>query len=140
MSRASTSAVRRAKAFLEPSGRIRVLILMHETSYCFLRAAAIWRLLALTSTIKTRVLFSSIWAWSACWEPPVCKILCAYLLHGRLGVERVDEDGRGIHARSMGDRLAGVLGRTGQLKGLGLVEAGGLPDGALLVRVRLSSR
>lgn len=63
-----------------------------------------------------------------------------YLLHGRLGVKRVDQDGRGIHARSMGDRLAGVLGRTGQLKGLGQVEAGGLPDGALLVRVRLSSR
>lgn len=61
MSRASTSAVRRAKAFLEPSGRMRVLILMQETSYCFLRAAAIWRLLALTSTMKTRVLFSSIW-------------------------------------------------------------------------------
>jgi hypothetical protein len=60
MSRASTSAVRRAKAFLEPSGRIRVLILTQLTSYSFLRAAAIWRLLALTSTMKTRVLFSSI--------------------------------------------------------------------------------
>jgi hypothetical protein len=141
MSRASTSAVRRAKAFLEPSGRIRVLILMHETSYCFLRAAAIWRLLALTSTMKTRVLFSSIWDRSASYTSSLQNSLrCAYLLHGGLGVERVDEDGRGIHARSMGDRLAGVLGRTGQLKGLGLVEAGGLPDGALLVRVRLSSR
>lgn len=63
-----------------------------------------------------------------------------HLLHGGLGVEGVDQDGRGIHARSMGDRLAGVLGSTRQLKGLGLVEAGALPDGALLVRVRLSSR
>jgi hypothetical protein len=57
----------------------------------------------------------------------------------------------------MGDRLAGVLGCAGQLKGLGAVdcqqgetpysalydipvEAGGLPDGPLLVRVRLLSR
>jgi len=63
-----------------------------------------------------------------------------YLLHSRLGVKGVDQDGRGIHARSMRDRLAGVLGSTGQLKGLGQVEAGACPDGALLVRVRLSSR
>jgi len=62
------------------------------------------------------------------------------LLHRRLGVERVDEDGRRIHARSVGTRLAGVLGRARQLKGLGTVEAGAGPDGALLVRVRLSSR
>src|SRR3712207_3717864 len=60
MSRASTSAVNRAKAFLVPSGRMRVLILTVSTSYCFLRACLIWRLLALVSTMKTRVLFSSI--------------------------------------------------------------------------------
>jgi hypothetical protein len=42
-----------------------------------------------------------------------------YLLHGRLGVERVDEDLGGVHARLMGDRLAGVLARTGELEGLG---------------------
>jgi hypothetical protein len=41
------------------------------------------------------------------------------LLHGRLGVERVDEDLGGIHARLMGNRLAGVLARTRQLEGLG---------------------
>ena len=72
--------------------------------------------------------------------PGPLQVCFNYLLHGRLGVERVDQDGRGIHARSMGDRLAGVLGSTRQLKSLGLVEAGALPDGALLVRVRLSSR
>jgi hypothetical protein len=49
---------------------------------------------------------------------------CAiYLLHRGLGVERVDEDGRGIHARSVGNRLAGVLGRAGQLEGLGAVKS-----------------
>jgi hypothetical protein len=46
----------------------------------------------------------------------------AYLLHGGLGVERVDEHLGGVHARSMGNRLAGVLGRAGQLKGLGAVK------------------
>jgi hypothetical protein len=51
------------------------------------------------------------------------RISCiVYLLHGGLGVERVDEDLGGIHARLMGDRLAGVLGRTGQLKGLGAMK------------------
>lgn len=44
-----------------------------------------------------------------------------YLLHGGLGVERVDEDLGGIHARLMGNRLAGVLGRAGELQGLGAV-------------------
>jgi hypothetical protein len=62
MSSASTSAVRRAKAFFVPSGRMRVLILTQLTSYWVLSAAAIWRLLALMSTMKTRVLFSSIYA------------------------------------------------------------------------------
>lgn len=40
--------------------RIRVLILTVSTSYSFLRACLIWRLLDLTLTMKTRVLFSSI--------------------------------------------------------------------------------
>ena len=54
--------------------------------------------------------------WSAL---PAAVRGAAYLLHRRLGVERVDEDGRRIHARSVGNRLAGVLGRARQLKGLG---------------------
>lgn len=70
------------------------------------------------STMKTRVLFSSIcevlvlgMATATCFE--------SYLLHGGLGVERVDEDAASIHARRMRDRLARVLGRTRELKGLG---------------------
>lgn len=128
MSRASTSAVRRAKAFLEPSGRIRVLILTQLTSYCFLSARAIWRLLALTSTMKTSVLFSSICANPSAGVRYFHSFASPYLLHGRLGVKRVDEDGRGIHARSMGDRLAGVLGSTGQLEGLGAANCQYGPD------------
>lgn len=41
------------------------------------------------------------------------------LLHGRLGVERVDEDLLSVHARRMGDRLARVLAGAGQFEGLG---------------------
>jgi hypothetical protein len=68
----------------------------------------------------------------------------------------VDEHLGGVHARLMGDRLARVLARAGELEGLGAVkcqhdtfsmcvecipvEAGVLPDRALLVRIRLSSR
>jgi hypothetical protein len=33
----------------------------------------------------------------------------------------MDKDLGGIHARLMGNRLAGVLGRAGQLEGLGAV-------------------
>jgi hypothetical protein len=39
----------------------------------------------------------------------------SYLLHGGLGVERVDQDLAGIHARLMRNRLAGVLGCAGEL-------------------------
>jgi hypothetical protein len=39
------------------------------------------------------------------------------LLHGGLGVERVDEDLAGVHARLRWDRLAGVLGRTARKTG-----------------------
>ena len=41
------------------------------------------------------------------------------LLHGRLGVERVDEDLLRVHARRMGNRLAGVLACARELEGLG---------------------
>jgi len=59
------------------------------------------------------------------------------LLHGRLGVERVDQDlvlldtGLGL------DTLAGVLGSARELEGLGLVEGGRQADFADLVRVDL---
>jgi hypothetical protein len=44
------------------------------------------------------------------------------LLHGRLGVERVDNDLVLIKTGRMRNRLAGVLGSTRQLEGLGPVE------------------
>lgn len=41
------------------------------------------------------------------------------LLHGRLGVERVDDRAVGVHAGGVDDRLAGVLGLAGKREGLG---------------------
>jgi hypothetical protein len=50
------------------------------------------------------------------------------LLHGSLGVQGLTDDTVLIHAGSMGDRLASVLGGTGQDEGLGDVEVGGSAD------------
>ena len=72
--------------------------------------------------MKTRVLFSSICTSvlaSVCSQTRFADI---YLLHGGLSVERVDENLGGIHARLMGDRLAGVLARARELEGLGAVD------------------
>ena len=117
MSRASTSAVRRAKAFLEPSGRIRVLILTQLTSYSFLRAAAIWRLLALTSTMKTRVLFSSICGGQRCRRPcggPLTFFIADSVLRGWMRM--VDASMRG----AWGIDLRGYLGARDSSRVLGL--------------------
>lgn len=50
------------------------------------------------------------------------------LLHGGLGVEGVHDDLVLVQAHGVGDGLAGVLGSTRQLQGLGAVEGGGVPD------------
>lgn len=60
------------------------------------------------------------------------------LLHGALGVERVDDDLVSIKDGLADDRLAGVLGLAGQLEGLGLVEGRRETDLADLVGVDLS--
>jgi hypothetical protein len=59
------------------------------------------------------------------------------LLHGRLGVERVDNDLVLIKTVGMGNRLAGVLGSTRQLEGLGPVEGGRSTNLPVLVGVDL---
>ena len=59
------------------------------------------------------------------------------LLHGALGVERVDDDLGGIEAGLVGDALARILGRARQLERLGLVEGGAKANLADLVRVDL---
>jgi hypothetical protein len=56
------------------------------------------------------------------------------LLHGTLSVERVKDNLVGVETGLMRDRLAGVLGRPRELKGLGTVEGGGSADLARLMR------
>ena len=60
------------------------------------------------------------------------------LLHGALGVERVNDDLAGIEARLVFDRFAGVLRGARELQGLGKVEGGALSHFGDLVRVDLS--
>lgn len=62
------------------------------------------------------------------------------LLHGRLGVERVDDDLVLVQAGLVVDGLAGVLGVASQTQGLGLAEGGRGPDLGLLVGVNLKNR
>jgi nitrate reductase NapAB chaperone NapD len=50
------------------------------------------------------------------------------LLHGSLGIERLTNDTVLIHTRSMGNRLASVLGSTVQNQSLGDVKVGGSAD------------
>ena len=59
------------------------------------------------------------------------------LLHGALGVERVDDDLAGIEARLGWNRLARVLRRTREREGLWEVEGRALADLGNLVRVDL---
>lgn len=57
------------------------------------------------------------------------------LLHGALGVKGVEDDLVRVETGAMGDRLAGILGRPGELKGLGAVEGSRGADLASLVRL-----
>jgi hypothetical protein len=65
------------------------------------------------------------------------SVVLLNLLHGALGVERVDYDFVLIKTRLVRNRLAWVLWRARELKGLGLVECGGEADLADLVGVNL---
>lgn len=59
------------------------------------------------------------------------------LLHGTLGVQRVQEDLVLVDGGLFGDGLARVLGGARQLESLGTMEGRRLPDLADLVRVDL---
>merc|ERR1712216_917580 len=84
-SSASESWVRRTYAFFCPSGRIKVLIFWVSMSYIFLIASLIWTLLARTSTMKTRVLFSSIFFIA---DSVVSGYFRIWYLSRRLGLAR----------------------------------------------------
>lgn len=65
------------------------------------------------------------------------SVVLLNLLHRTLGVERVDDNLVLVEADIVGDRLAVVLGRARELKGLGAVERRVESDLAGLVGVAL---
>ena len=67
-------------------------------------------------------------------------VVLLHLLHGALGVERVDDDLVLIKTGLVRDSPAGVLGVAGKGQGLGSVEGGAEADLALLKRVTLGTR
>ena len=64
-------------------------------------------------------------------------VILLNFLHGGLGIERMDDDLILVQSWGVGNRLAGVLWRTGEGLGLWSVEGGGGSD--LLVNLRVSS-
>jgi hypothetical protein len=58
-------------------------------------------------------------------------VIILELLHGSLSVKGLTNDAVLVHARSVGDGLAAVLGSTSKLESLGQVEGGGSADLAL---------
>ena len=136
MSRASTSGVRRAKAFLEPSGlqlvsmrarRAQVPVGVPDEGVD-LDGVNVVELLE--GKLDLGLVGLDI-------DDEDQGVLLLNLLQGTLGVERVDDDLVLVEAGSMGDRLARVLGRARELEGLGEVEGGRGADLGLLLGVDL---
>lgn len=136
ISRASTSAVKRAKAFFEPSGlkcvskrvsqKVKRLDIPDEgvdldginivkLLQCLLDLSLVG--LDINNEHKGVVLLD--------------------LLHGALGVERVDDDLMLIESRLRRNRLSEVFWLAGELEGLGSVEGSRKTDLAYLLGVNL---
>lgn len=137
MSRASTSAVRRANAFLEPSGLHRLSVLL--PLWFPLRSYSPDQGVDLDGVDVIKLLEShlDLGLVGLDIDDEDEGVLLLDLLEGALGVERVHDDLVLIEARGVGDRLARVLGRARQDEGLGPVEGGRLADLGGLVRVDL---
>jgi hypothetical protein len=138
MSRASTSGVRRAKAFLEPSGleihvslRLRVSSLPQRSlpdEGVELDGLDIVK--SLESGLDLPLVGLDV-------DNEDKGVVLLDHLHGALSVERVDDDLGGIEARLTRDAPAGVGRGARKLEGLREVEGGAGADLADLVRVDL---
>lgn len=139
MSRASTSGVRRAKAFLEPSGlelvsmqTYRVLVSNGRLPDEGVDLDGVNVVELLEGKLDLGLVGLNI-------DDEDQGVLLLNLLQGTLGVERVDDDLVLVEAGSMGDRLARVLGGARELEGLGEVEGGRGADLGLLLGVDLGA-
>lgn len=138
MSRASTSGVRRAKAFLDPSGLGITLVLLlfavvHQWEYIpdkgvNLDGVNIVKLLK--SLLDLALVGLDV-------DNEDEGVVLLNLLHRALGVERVDDDLVLIQAGLVRNALAGVLGRAREDQGLRAMEGRRETDLAGLVGVNL---
>jgi hypothetical protein len=136
MSRASTSGVRRAKAFLVPSG-----LIIHES-----KCQQVKKIQSIPDqsvdldSVNIVQLLKSLLDLSLVGlniHDEDKGVVLLNLLHGALSVERVDDDILGIEAGDVRHRLARVLWCAGKTEGLGAVEGRVQADLANLVRVNL---
>lgn len=140
MSRASTSGVRRAKAFLEPSGLELVSMRTHRVLVSHERLPDEGVDLDGVNVVELLEGKLDLGLVGLDIDDEDQGVLLLNLLQGTLGVERVDDDLVLVEAGSMGDRLARVLGRARELEGLGEVEGGRGADLGLLLGVDLKRR
>ena len=140
MSRASTSGVRRAKAFLEPSGLVLVSMRTHRVQVSNGRLPDKGVDLDGVNVIELLEGNLDLGLVGLDINDEDQGVLLLNLLQGALGVERVDDDFVLVEAGSMGDRLARVLGGARELEGLGEVEGGRGADLGLLLGVDLRRR
>lgn len=138
MSRASTSGVRRAKAFLEPSGleiHVSLRLPVSNLPQCSLPDEGVELdgldiVESLESGLNLPLVGLDV-------DNEDKGVVLLDHLHGALGVERVDDDLGGIEARLTRDAPAGVGRGARELEGLREVEGGAGADLADLVRVDL---
>jgi hypothetical protein len=137
MSRASTSGVRRAKAFLDPSGldiNVSIIHILLQLGFDIpdegidLDGVNIVKLLE--SLLDLALVGLDV-------DNEDEGVVLLNLLHRALGVERVDDDLVLIETRSVGDALAWVLWRAREDEGLWAVEGRRKTDLAGLVSVHL---
>lgn len=136
MSRASTSGVRRAYAFLEPSG-LELVSTVPACSGCQVDIPdecvdfdGVNVVESLEGTLDLSLVGLDV-------DNENEGVVLFHLLHRALSVERVHNDLVLIKARKVRNRLAGVLGRAGKLQSLRTVEAVAQADLAGLVAVGL---
>jgi hypothetical protein len=135
MSRASTSAVRRAKAFLDPSGLENISMYLEYLEYSHIPDKGID--LDGIDIIELLQCLLDLSLIGLDINDENKGVVLLNLLHRTLSIERVDDNLVLIETGLVGDRLAWELGRSGELEGLGSVEGSRFADLSDLVRVNL---
>lgn len=138
MSRASTSGVRRQKAFFLPSGLHRSVNKKVPFNGCNLPIIPDKGVdLDAVDVVELLQAGLDLGLVGLDVDDEDKGVVLLHLLHGALGVERLNDDAVGIVAGEVRDRVAGVLGGALVDQGLGAVEGGRVADLQLLAGVDL---